>query len=366
MEKNDFPLVYLLCVVVLFVGLVLSFTVMYLTDAFLADDAAACYDGTVIAGTGPDARLTRAVYQKSDALARVNQYEYRLFGIVKHPNVIAGKHDFLFEVYDEEHDYNYLDDYLGNVAFDEEECAAILAYLEAQRELYRARGADYLLVVVPNAQTVYDDYLPAPLGNISAQTRLTRLNAYLKEHEYYSYADLTPVLRAYRSGEPLYNNTENSVNALGLFYVYRAVHQYFSDSVTAVASPLTLDELEFYRHYTDGLGIAREAGLSDTVRNLTISLSGDTSHSYSYSFTRGNATRTVRPGRLDNPPVLLCFTHNRERMQSEPFFSNTFNKVTYQLGFADDPSLFEESPPRAVIHVIYENELSLLLQSGAP
>ena len=59
--------------------------------------------------------------------------------------------------------------------------------------------------------------------------------------------------------------------------------------------------------------------------------------------------------------MLLQFSNTWERLQIEPFFSNTFSKVTYQTDLSDNPAIFEAAQPRVVIQFIYENQLSSLL-----
>ena len=68
----------------------------------------------------------------------------------------------------------------------------------------------------------------------------------------------------------------------------------------------------------------------------------------------------------ETPSLLLQFSDTWERLQMEPFFSNTFLNVTYQTNLVHDEKILERAEPNAVIQFIYEDELSLLLPgSGA-
>lgn len=372
MKEPDNTRTYHVFVVAFFVCLLLSFSVYYVVgDIFdTKENAPACYDGSVIEGSDPLHRFLRAVYQNESSLARVRQYEYRIFHVVNHENVISGKENFLFEIKDTNTGYDFLEDYIGHAEFTEEESALILTELCRRQKYYEEKGAEYLLVVLPNAQTVYSEYMPGYLGNISKSTRLSRLNEYISTHTtesggyFRNFADLTGEMRAKKDEGLLYNNTENSLNALGVFVAYRAVYDRFSPNVWATTQPLSRKDLTFRQYQTTGKAIAREAGLAGTVLNNTVSLSNDTTVNYTYLINTGGITRTaLKPAvaQGQSSSLLLQFSHNREKLQSEPFFSNTFANVTYQLGFAEDDAIIEQALPRVVIQFLYESELELLL-----
>lgn len=376
MNESGKQRTYYLFVVAFFVCLLLSFSVYFVVGDALgtkSSTAPACYDGSVIEGKDPVRRFLRAVYQNESSLSLVRRYEYRVFRVVNHDNVIAGRKNFLFEVKDPETGYNFLEDYIGHAAFDGEESAAILKELCRRQSYYREKGAEYLLVVIPNAQTVYSEYMPGYLGGIGKNTRLSRLEEYLGSHtaadgtKFRNFVNLTDELCAQKGEGLLYNNTENSLNALGAFVAYRAVYARFSPNVWATTPPLTRSELSFSRYQTAGKSIAREAGLADTVPNETVSLSNDTVMNYTYLLNTGGVTRTaLKPAVAQGQKTLLLlqFSSNREKLQCEPFFSNTFSKVTYQLGFAEDDTIFEQAKPQVVIQFLYECELELLLPRG--
>lgn len=363
--------VYHLTVFTVFLGILLTFSILYLVDLWTKHDSAIapeCYDGTVIAESEPFADLRRSVYQSEKNLAFVREYQYRLFGIVNSTSVIAGKDDFLFEIEDTENSYHYIEDYTGNYAFTEEEMSDILRHLRQTKDSYAERNAEYLLVIIPNSQTVYSECMPTYLGDIDENTRLNVLSEYLFDHGFYHFIDLTEDLREAKSDGLLYNNTENSLNSLGSYYAYRAVCQRFSPNVLANSKMLEREDLNFYQHLTTGKSVAREAGLADVVENHTVSLSNRTKLNYRFMHNGGVSSTTFKlpfyiPSHTsDSPELLLQFSNTWERLQAEPFFSNTFSKVTYQTDLSDDPAIFAEAAPRVVIQFIYENELSQLLQ----
>ena len=367
--KQESSMLHLI-VVTVFVGILLTCSIFYFTNLLVEGEstvAPSCYDGSVFEKSDPLSAFQRTVYQHDSSLALIREYQYRLFGIVSGNTVIAGEDDFLFPVWDEAHHYSYVDDFTGKSAFTARQSAAILAELERRRTAYEALGAEYLLVVLPNAQTVYSECMPAYYGPISEQTRLRMLNEYLYDHGYIYFVDLTDELREAKSDGLLYNNTESSLNALGFYHVYRAIYQRFSDDVLANTDLIQRKSLHFYQHRTTGKSVAREAGLSDVVYNRTVSLSNSTKLNYRYVYNAGFAATTillpfyVSSENTASPELLLQFSNTWDRLQIEPYFSNTFGMVTYQTDLEEDPGTFAAAAPKVVIQFIYENELSLLL-----
>ncbi|MBE6595419.1 MAG: hypothetical protein E7644_06425 [Ruminococcaceae bacterium] len=361
---------YQLLTAALFICLVLSFAVTYVTNLCLDNDKALderCYDGSVVAGDGLTDRFNRSFYQNSASLDFVRRFEYRLFGIVNHSNVIVGKNGFLFEVEDKENGYNYLKDYLGMHTFTDGESAAILAELQRREQRYNERGCQYLLVILPNAQSVYSEYMPHYLGAISGNTRLAVLDRYLQANGFDNYINMTDVLRDFKDHSlPLYNNTENSLNALGHYYPYIMLCASFSDNAYDYESLISRGSLDFFQHYTVGRSLAKEAGLENVLLNHTISLSNDVRVDYRLLFNSGYVAKTVRNnyGGIAASSVsslLLQFSSNRDRLLAETFYSNTFDFVTYQPDHEDNTMVFERADPSVVIQFIYENELSQLL-----
>ena len=360
---------YHLAVVAVFIGILISCAIFYFTESVLqprTDVADSCLDGSSIEGERFVDNFNRAVYQSIRTQEKIRSDRYRLFGIVDDGNVISGKHNFLFEIYDEENNYSFLDDYLGKLTFTENEKARILSELQRRKASYAERDAEYFLVILPNAQTVYHDYMPAYLGGIR-QTRWDDLEAYLTANGFTDFADLSQSLTEARSEGMLYNNTENSLNALGLYCAYRSVCGHFDPAIMEKTRVIPRGDLSFYQHLTTGKAVARRAGLSDVVLNLTVSLSDNTKSNYRITQNTGLVTQTVLlpfeypVGVNETPRLLLQFSNEWERLQLEPFFSNTFSNVTYQTNLADDAAIFAQSSPRVVIQFIYENELSWLL-----
>ena len=358
--------IFHLLITALFIGILLSFALFYMICTVMDHDhelADSCLDGSVIEGEDFASRFNRAVYQNRDTLSLVRECNYLLFHTINDPNIVVGYNDFLFELQNEEYEYSYLADYLGESAFTERELDAILALLQARRQSYAERGCEYLLVVLPNAQTVYGENMPSYLTP-SGESRLAGLEAYLAANGFDSFLNMTTDLISYKGKGQLYNTTENSLNSLGLYRTHLSVCDYFAQR--GIQVPI-LTYYDFYTHRTTGKTISQSAGLADTIPNLTVSLANTNVRGYLTVYQSTYATKTVLSGQehplgaLETPSILLQFPGSWEVLQSTPFFSNVFSEVTYQDNWYDDPEAFAEAKPRIVVQFIYEYQLSALL-----
>ena len=358
--------VFHLLITALFVGILLSFALFYMICTVFDHDHAladTCLDGSVIEGGDLASRFNRTVYQNENSLARIRDLNYLFFHAVNDPNVIVGYGGFLFEIENTAYGYNYLNDYLGESTFTEKEMAAILALLQARKQSYAERGSEYVLVVLPNAQTVYSENMPSYLSHSSA-SRLSVLEDYLTANGFDGMLNMTQDLVAYKTKGTLYNTTENSLNALGLYRTHLSVCAYFAQ--LGIQVPI-LTHYDFYMHRTTGKTISQNAGLADTIPNLTVSLANTNVRGYQTVYQGTYADKTVLDeqdhplGALETPSILLQFPGSWEKLQSEPFFSNVFSEVTYQDTWYDDPEAYAEAEPEVVVQFIYEYQLSALL-----
>ena len=361
-EKSIFHLL----ITALFIGILLSFALYYMICATFNYEhtlSDSCIDGSQIEGKDFLSRFERAVYQDESSLSRIRECNYLLFHAVSDPNVIVGRGDFLFEIRDTATDYSYLEDYLGECSFTDKELAAILALLVHRKQLYAERGCEYLLVVLPNAQTVYSENLPPYLT--AGDTRLSLLEAYLTDNGFTGMLNMTQDLIAHKPQGLLYNTTENSLNSQGLYYTYLSVCGYISRNF-GIQVPIPT-HYNFYLHRTVGKSISQRAGLGMIIPNLTVSLANADVRGYRTVYQSRYASKTVLVGQdhplgaAETPPILLQFPSTWEKTQSEPFFSNVFSAVTYQTNWYDDPEVFDEASPKVVVQFIYENQLSALL-----
>ena len=136
-------------------------------------------------------------------------------------------------------------DIRGHLRLEPEEIRQIGNHLRAIRERLATCGGTALVIVAPNKQSIYPEYL---LGDrtVPASTRLDDLLQRLDPSVSAMVIDPRPELRAAKAapGPRLYNKTDTHWNQLGAFHAYRKVVQALER-----ARPASRPELASLAHY---------------------------------------------------------------------------------------------------------------------
>ncbi len=348
-----------------FVGIVLTFTLFFGITAMTSRAQPETDDSTA----NMTFRRFSEVFYNNEKLSGLNDsIEYLLFGSIGSDDIILGDDGFLFDAGSNSTGYNYVRDYVGAINLSQSELEVFSNVLRLRQLAYKNRGVDYMLVVIPNAQTVYSDKMPAYMGDISEKTMLRQLSAYLAAEGcdyFYDATDLLTTAKDY--GRLLYNNTEDSLNCLGEWYLYDAVCDRLETLYGIRAQNVGISSLSLYSRSSDGKELARRAGLASVIPNETISLSDSMQNKYSVSSYYGTMLRTeFTSAHADevSDTVLLEFTDEWDRVLLMPYFSNTFSEVAYKSNHQFSGLTIDNLEPSVVVQFIHEYELYELLDSN--
>jgi alginate O-acetyltransferase complex protein AlgJ len=162
----------------------------------------------------------RDVLVRWDTLAR-----RRLLGALPVSKLIAGSDGWIFYESEKVHDGNTIADHRGLSPYTTAQLDAIAATLLSRQRWCREHGAEYLLVVVPNKETIYPEFLPGSLRRSWGDTRLDQVVRRLGADQRGLLVDLRPALQAAKAAcpLPLYNKGGTHWNGYGGYYGYRAI-----------------------------------------------------------------------------------------------------------------------------------------------
>ncbi|MBQ2767562.1 MAG: hypothetical protein IJF49_05730 [Clostridia bacterium] len=358
-----------LLMTVIFLGIILSCTAYFGITALIALPNSYLETPYHEENALPDTLNTfdRGVYLDARQRQLMISLDYRLFSQVSSSEVVVGKEDFLFPL--REDDYDYLADYTGDALYDDAMLDLLAKSIEKRSIAYANAGAEYLLVVIPNSQTIYGEYLPSAVSSAAGENRLSQLSAYLADLDTVNFLDLTQAMQDAKSDGVLFNNTENSINALGANTVYRAVLEQLPDDLQGRYSPIASDSINIFTHYTGGKALAKLAGIEDLVRNRTLSLVNDTELKYRVlEKIAGMEITYIKAEYKDEisnrPALLLEFSDEWDKIQLMPYFSNTFGTVAYKTYPSFSLYAVDYLKPNLVIQFVHENELDSLLDSA--
>ena len=364
-RKKIFDLVFS----VIFIGVLVTFTLYFSLTLLLRPEhnLTKDYFGGNEAERSFFSSFDDALFKNAYFHESIVEVEYKLFGRVSGSQVIKGEEGFLFMGGVNGLGYDYVADYTGNLSLGTGDLDRIYQYIKMRSRAYENRGIDYYFAVIPNSQTVYSEYMPSLYGEQSNNTLLLRLGRYLENKEFDGFVDLTDVLRKSKKEGLLYNNTENSVNALGAYYVYAGLMDAISDDLSEEISVTERERYQLYTHYTDGRTAAELAGIEHIVSNETISMSNATEYTYTtVEIFEDLETTYTKSGYRDKlplkPSVLLEMTGEWDKIRLKPYFSNTFGMASYRVSHQYSASALENSNPSIVIQLLHEDELLSVIE----
>ena len=185
------------------------------------------------------------------------------FGQSGIPEVIIGKEGWYFYAADQ-----LLDDFRGLLPLTEKQLNSWREDHVRKRNWLAKQGIRYLLVLVPDKQTIYPEYLPDYFRKAKGTTRIEQLMEYLKQDRDVTILDLRPSLLNAKSEKRLYQKTDSHWNDYGAFVGYKEMMNRISQWF-----PKEQFKFDFYFHpdrvtERPGGDLVRMLGLHETIKEV--------------------------------------------------------------------------------------------------
>ena len=353
--------------IVVFIGIILSFSILFSTTLiFPADDAVSeeHFDG-VEREENIFSDFDNACLKNKRFYRAIKEYEYKLFNNIAENDVISGKDGFVFSAGVNEYGYDYVKDYTGKVKLTDDQLDHFHKYIEMRSQAYENFGSTYVLAVIPNAQTVYGEYMPDYIGSISDNTMLSQIGAYLESQGFDEFIDLGGAMIEGKKYGQLYNNTENTVNAIGAYVAYAEIVEHLKSRSEGEINGLAPSFFTLQTRITDGKTLAKKAGLSSIIKNKTIFISDSNEQIYNLVELFGDLETTYTKyeyrSLVSQETVLLECVSEWDKVQLMPYFSSTFSRASYRVTHAYSRSAVSSSIPDVVVQIIREDELLTII-----
>jgi hypothetical protein len=173
------------------------------------------------------------------------------------PYVVVGKEGWLFYSGARAMDYYRAADPLS-----EADLQGWLNLHRARNEWLTAHGIAYYVVVAPEKQTIYPEYIPDNIIRVGNVSRSQQFDAYLAAKSNIRLIDLSDNLKKAKALYPrIYNQTDSHWNGYGAFLAYRQILGELSKDFPGL-HPLSQAECTF----------PMSAGVQDLVRMLGLTL----------------------------------------------------------------------------------------------
>lgn len=124
-------------------------------------------------------------------------------------------------------DVNSIIDYKGEIYFSDEELQEFLKGVLAARDFYKSKGAEYIIVVAPNKENIYHEYMPVNLqkSRKNSKSRMDQAIEYIKDNSDINIVNMKQdILDAKgKYGKDLYFKKDTHWNAIGGYVGYKGI-----------------------------------------------------------------------------------------------------------------------------------------------
>lgn len=219
------------------------------------------------------------------------------------------------------------------------------------------RGGLLLVVIPPNKETVYPQFMPDEIPVLGAESRLDQFVKYMKENGNITVIDLRQILFAASQSENMYFKTDTHWNSKGAYYGYVEIMNTLSRKYPG-AIPHPLSDFEYKSGGSSTRDISRIIGLPNYMEEGWVLIPKFDVHLTETRIAAPNGIHYIRTvtNKDDNLPRLLVYGDSFYGGLSqfiEPHFSRTkFIPYTTDDKIWSLEWLQQENPDVVIIEVV--------------
>lgn len=282
------------------------------------------------------------------------------FGESPVPNVRAGRNGWFFYTGE-----RTMVDYEHSEPYSQHDLVRIGTVLEQRRKWLAARGIKFFVVVVPNKQTVYPEYLPPSWHVPGTRSRLEQVARYIKKYPDLEFIDLRQALAEAKRKRHVFYRTDSHWNSWGAFIGSRMIMQRVKPYFPAVGVPCE-EDYAMATSVCHSRDLAEMLMLNNFLQDECMTMvlrEGKKAVAGSRPYPNP-ATQNKRPmivmERVDaGLPKALVF---RDSFATEliPFLSESFQSTVFVWSFSFLPELIDREKPDVVILECVERYIDAL------
>jgi alginate O-acetyltransferase complex protein AlgJ len=284
-------------------------------------------------------------------LIRAHSLVKLALGVSPSPKALVGQDGYLFYAAEQSVDY-----FRAVKPFTAPELARWREDLEEREAWLAERGIRYLVVVAPNKETIYPEFMPPELRPVRNYTRLDQLLADLRQHSNVPIIDLRPALWRAKSEARVYHKTDTHWNDAGALVASREILTRVRDWFPAVS--IDPPPGSFKVELTAGGDLARILALEDRFREQRIEwvpsaperahkIGGDPTGSPDVTVMECNGCGELR----------VVMNQDSFNTNLAPFLADHFSRIVLVDGTKLNQTLIEREKPRLVIQEFVERIL---------
>ena len=272
-------------------------------------------------------------------------------GVSPSPKALVGQNGYLFYAAEQSVDY-----FRAVKPFTARELAQWRDELESRRAWLAERGIRYLVVVAPNKETIYPEFMPPELRPVGTETRLDQLKRELMAHSGVELLDLRPALRQAKQAQRVYHRTDTHWNDAGANVAYAEIlarlGRWFPElNAGTLPGSLVVNK-------ASGGDLARILALDDRFREDRIDFVPTAPHRSRKVVDSNSSNSDVEAMEcVDCGGPRVVMTQDSFNTNLAPLLAEHFSRIVFVDGTRLDHSLIDRERPALVIQEFVERVL---------
>jgi hypothetical protein len=252
-----------------------------------------------------------------------------------------------------------LDDYQNVIPFTTEELQRIQNNLDNLNDELNKMGIKFYVIMPPNKNTIYPEYLLPEIPILSEKSRLSQLIEFQRENGSVKIIDVRKRLNELKHSELIYYETDTHWNPRGAYEGYRALIEVIQDEFPTVI-PIELDACTITKDQKWMGDLSRMSGWLEAYStfdeiepfpNDQSSKRIETIDEIQYTYFENNYS--------DLPKAIIYRDSFFTAIQ--PYLAQNFRELIDIWSYQIDMDLIREEKPDIVIFLITERSLQVLL-----
>ncbi|HNC90581.1 MAG TPA: hypothetical protein PL000_16750, partial [Anaerolineales bacterium] len=213
-------------------------------------------------------------------------------------------------------------------------------------------GGSLLVVIPPDKNTIYPQYMPDEIPVLGEVSRLEQFMQYMQEHTNIQIMDLRPVLSEASQSTQVYFKSDAHWNCLGAYYASAEIMSLISISHPEVR-PRPLSDFEIGTMVDSTLDISKTMGLGLQEETWVLTPKFETHVEVMPApFAENKQMRVSENSQTDLPTAVILhdsFYNECLNQLLEPYFSKTYSLHYGTSKLSDYVGLIEKEKPDVVI-----------------
>ncbi|HOW59598.1 MAG TPA: hypothetical protein PLO78_07755 [Candidatus Omnitrophota bacterium] len=186
------------------------------------------------------------------------------------PRVIIGKNGWLFYDPEKGSDGITISDFWGHLKYTDADLKLIKDNIHRTCAAADQLNLPFVLVIAPNKETIYPEYLPQWIQKKQGRSRLDQLLDYLKTTGDNSILDVRDLLKRKKKINFTHFKTDTHWNQFGVFWAYQRIMTRLSRKNPEMM-PYPFNDFEFTAKDRNGGDLAVMIGLENRLKDVEIS-----------------------------------------------------------------------------------------------